>query len=351
MSRFGFFFAALLTVWPLQLSALTVNNLNRALVPVADHSNAQLQRATRAGFSQVLVKMSGSHDVLRNPTVDAALGQAQRYMQRYQYIREPDDSLRLQVHFDTQLVSELLRSAQAPLWTANRPPLLIWLVVEDANGRHTATRESNPLLIDALTADLERRGVPAVFPLYDLQDTVAVSVHDLWRQDALTVSRASQRYGTANVLMGRMTELAQDRWMGDWVYLYDSTSTATSFYGQEPSSFSLEAVDFVADRMAARYAVAAGDDMGSQILIRVDDLADYSDYRAVLTYFEQIELVDAAWPAYLEGESVVFRLRAQADAEQLHRIVALNRRLERQLEPDPLQHGPLNTALAYRWSQ
>jgi len=63
-----------------------------------------------------------------------------------------------------------------------------------------------------------------------------------------------------------------------------------------------------------------------------------------------IELVEAVWPAFMEDGSIVFRVTAQADAEQLERIIALNRRLQRLDEPRPLTHGPLNTGLAYRWN-
>ncbi len=333
----------------LPASAVVVEDLHRALVDVEDHSNAQLQAATREALSQVLVKVSGSPAVLANEQLTAALDEASRYMQRYQYLRPEDGSLKLQVHFDPQSVNDLLRNAGAPLWTANRPPLLVWLVVDDATGRHIATPDSNPELFDTLTRELERRGVPVTFPLYDLQDTLAISVQALWRLDELAVYRASQRYGVANVLVGRMTALPGERWMGDWSYLYNQDSAAGSLYGQSAQAYSGEMVDFVADRMAGRYAVAA-DAQALEVLVRVDDIDAFADYRTVLQYLEGIELVDDAWPAYLEGDSVVFRLAAQADAEALHRIVALNRRLQRQAQPEPLRRGPINLDLVYRWT-
>jgi hypothetical protein len=252
------------------------------------------------------------------------------------------------VHFDPQLVNDLLRDTGAPLWTANRPPVLLWLVVEDAQGRHRVTPESNPALLDAVAEHLERRGVPSIVPLHDLQDTVALSVHDLWQLDETAIARASGRYGVANVLVGRVTALPEDRWMSDWLYLVDDDSIAASFYGEEMPTFGAPAIDLVADHMAARYAVAT-EGGGASVLVRVDALSGYLDYRQVLQYFESIELIDAAWPAYVEGDSVVFRLSAQAEAEQLHRIIALNRRLERLEAPEPLERGPLNQALAYRW--
>ena len=346
-------FAALWLTVALLLShntgAVVVDDLHRALVAVEDHGNAQLQRGTRAGLAQVFIKVSGSPTVLSNPELQTALDNAPRYMQRYQYLRAEDDSLQLQVHFDPESVNSILREAGAPLWTANRPPLLVWLVVDDGNGRQVASAESHPALLAGLEQELSRRGVPATFPLYDLQDTLAADVDSLWRLDELAVFRASQRYGVANVLVGRMTALPGDRWMGDWAYLYNQDSSAGSLYGEPAAAYTAGMVDFVADRMAGRYAVAA-DAQALQVLVRVDDIGAFADYREVLAYLEGIELVDDAWPAYLEGNSVVFRLASQADAESLHRILTLNRRLQRQDQVVPLARGPINLDLVYRWT-
>jgi hypothetical protein len=338
----------LLLLYACPAGAVVVENLHRARVDVEDHSRGQLLGATRRGLAQVFVKVSGDPDVLEYADVRRALDRAESYMQRYRYLR-PDGGLQLEVYFDPQPVNEVLRDAGAPLWTANRPPVLVWLVAEDADGRHRVTPDSNPALLEAVAEHLERRGVPAIAPLHDLQDTVALSVHDLWQLDEIAIGRASQRYGVTDVLVGRITALPGERWMGDWLYLLDDASISASFYGDETATLGAGAVDMVADDMAARYAIAAEGGGGASVLVRVDALSAYPDYRQVLQYFEGIELIDAAWPAYVEGDSVVFRLSAQAEAEQLHRIIALNRRLERQEFPEPLERGPLNQALVYRW--
>lgn len=339
-------------LWSQAAQAVVVEDLHRALVPVADHSPVALNSATSAGLAQVFIKTSGDPAVLDNPVLQQSLESASDYMQRYRYLRaEEDDSLLLQVHFDPQLVNDLLLEARAPLWTANRPPLLVWLVVDDGTGRRLASAETDPALFERLALELERRGVPAVYPLYDLQDTLALDVHQLWRMDELAIFGASRRYGVANVLAGRVTALPGERWMGDWVYLHNQESSAASFYGEAAPVFSANMVDFVADRMAERYAVAAGAGQGQEVLVRVDAVGDFAEYQRVLRLFRDVELVDDVWPAYLEGESVVFRLSAQAEPEQLDRIVSLSRRLERVEAAQPLRRGPINLDLVYRWNQ
>lgn len=312
---------------PANALAVIVENLYRAEVEVKDHSVPALQRASREGLAQVLVKVSGGQGVLDNAQVKSALADNRRYLQRYQYSRVADGRLNLQMHYDSQLITTLLKEARQPLWTANRPPLLVWLVVDDAEGRRYATADSHPQLIAELQAGFNRRGLPAVFPLYDLEDTRNVSIHDLWRLNALAVYHGSRRYDVSTMLVGRMTAQSDGRWMGDWLYLGEGDRLASSFYGRDLHQLSAAGVDFVADHLAQRYAVAAGQSQGVDVLVRVDALYSYMDYRQVVTYFEGIELIETAYPAYVDGTSMIFRLRAQADAEQLRRLFSLNRRL------------------------
>jgi hypothetical protein len=329
------------------VSAAAVADLHRGLVAVENHGQAQLQSGTRQALAQVLVKVSGHPDVLALAPLESAVADASRYVQRYRYLRD-DDRLLLEVYFDPESVNSLLRDAAAPLWTANRPALLLWLVVDDGAQRRLATPDSDPALYEALRASMDRRGVPLAYPLYDLQDMRAARVEDLWRLDELSAYRASRRYGNENVLIGRFTALPGERWMGDWTYLYRQDSSAGSVYGESDLALSSALADFVADRMGPRYAVAAGQGAAA-LLVRVESVTGFDDYSALLDVFTRVELVSDAWLAYLEDNSAVFRLTAQADADSLGSILALDRRLEPLRNPPPLRRGPVNLDLSYRW--
>jgi len=240
------------------------------------------------------------------------------------------------------------------LWKAAREGLAQVLVKVSGSravlrDERVATSASHPDLLALLRRDLRRRGVPAIFPLHDLEDTVSMNVHDLWQLDEPAIYRASHRYGVADILAGRMSALAGGRWMGEWMLLQNGNRPTDGYYGIELETASLAGVNFAADRMGERYAVAAGAVRDENVFIRVDELPAYSDYRAAVDFLERIELVDAAWPAYVEGNSMIFSLRAQAEAEQLHGIIALGGRLVRLETPAPLRGSELPVALVYRW--
>jgi hypothetical protein len=85
------------------------------------------------------------------------------------------------------------------------------------------------------------------------------------------------------------------------------------------------------------------------VLVRVDALHSYADYREVVAYFEGIELIETAYPAHVDGTSMIFRLRAQADAEQLRRLFSLNRRL-RLHEASTGLNAADGVELVYQWT-
>ena len=326
--------------------AAVVEDLHWAEVEVGDHSDWQLRQAQRDGLAQVLVKVSGRPAVLNVEDVRLALGQAADYLLQYQYKRRKEDGqLSLLLGYDEALVTQLLTTAGQPLWPANRPNVLLWLAVEDAAGRRFASRESHPALYQAVERKLRLRGVPAVFPLYDLQDAAALSVRELWRRDAAAAAGASRRYGLANVLVGRLTEdeRAPGLWSGSWQCMLGDARFSQAFTGGELDEIISAGIDFLADLMAERYAVvaAAGLTAPEAVLVSVSRLERYADYRAALALLESIELVDAAWPVFAEGGRVVFSVQARVLPEQLDGIIAPSPHLERVSAPP--------ASLRYRW--
>jgi hypothetical protein len=333
---------------PTAAIADVVEGLYQATVTVEDHGDRQLAIATRAGLGQVFIKVSGSAGILDDPEVFDALGRAQSFMQQYQYRRAERDTLELEIQFDQQLVNDVLTQALLPLWSANRPPVLVWLVVDDAHGRNVASGEAYADLLAAVRTEFMRRGVPVEFPLYDLQDTLAVSVHDLWQMDSLAVYGASRRYSRDDVLIGRLRETAGDRWMGDWLYLFHNESRSVTGYGESLDKFVASGVYVVSESMAARYAVSPTGSAGEGILVRVDGLGSFADYRASQDYLEAVELVDAAIAEYVAGDTVVFRVAAQL--ETLQQLIASKRRLELQQQFQQLDGDHPAAALVYRWN-
>ena len=343
-------------LWPL-LSLLTlllvtasaradmVRNLYSAQVPVADQSAQALARASRAALAEVLVKVSGSVDVLQYPTISAALGQARGQVQQYAYARDEDDPRELTVRFefDASFVTRLVKEAGAPLWTANRPPVLVWMVVEDASGRYFVNRETAPELAQQLLEEFTRRGVPMQLPLFDLADSAALSTEQAWRLDGPALQAASARYHLQNIAAGRLAALSAGSSAGEWSYFSSDQRIDRSVTALDAGAFMREGVSIVAEEMSARYAVTASGADGSSVNMSVVGVFSYADYAGIVAWLEGLELIEHANIAHIRGDQVELRLHAQADAGQLAAIIELNKRLVPVTPADP------NEPLSYHW--
>ena len=325
--------------------AAVVKDLYSAEVVVADNGQQALAVGSRAALSEVLVKISGSEDVLQNPVLRSALGDARNLVQQYAYVRKESDSGELwaRFEFDEVVVSGLVAKAGAPLWTANRPPILVWMVIEGPKGRQFLTRESSPEMMLRVTEEFARRGVPAQFPLYDLNDSAAISVDELWRLNAPSLAGASQRYGVNHILAGRLATLSSGSWVGDWSYFSENSRIDRSIRVGDPEAFLQAGVSLVAEEMSAKYAVAPSTTVAEGVKVQVTGVSKYADYASIVAWLEGLELIEFANIEQIRGDTIQLNLVAQADAGQLAAIIELNEHLVPVHSPDSV------VQLSYQW--
>jgi hypothetical protein len=327
------------------LRADIVPDIHSAQVAVADQSSGALARGSRAALAEVLVKVSGSVNVLQNPVIKSALKDSRRHVQKYAYIRgsSPTESLSARFEFDSAFVSGLIRQAGVPLWTANRPLVLAWVVVEDQDGRHFLSGDAAPEQAKTLMAEFARRGVPVQLPLFDLQDTATVSLEDAWRFDAPSLQAASARYKVEDIVVARLSTSSTSETQGDWHYLRGDDRVNRSITAPDLQSFLRQGVGIVAGNMAARYAVAPMQTEAGGVLLSVTGVFSYADYAGIVHWLESLELIEYANIVKVQGDRLDLQLAAQTDAAHLATIIELNERFVPASDTQP------TTQLSYRW--
>jgi len=339
--------AALVYLLAAAAVAQTTRDLYTASVPVADQGSRALQVGAREALSEVLVKVSGSHEVLQMAPVVEALGEARQHVQQYAYQRREgegeDDTLWARYEFDPGYVTALVVDAGAPLWTANRPPVLAWVVAEGPSGRYFIADDRTPQQARLLREAFARRGVTLQFPLFDLADTAALPPDTAWRLDGLALRAASDRYAAQHIVAGRLAAVSAGGVVGDWSYFSPDDRLDRAVSATDAEDFARQGAAIVAATMAARYAVAPslGGDQG--LRMSVSGVTAYADYAAIVSWLESLELVDRANVEHVAGERVELRLWARAEAAQLATLIELNERLQ----PVPAAAG--GALLSYRW--
>ncbi|MDX5388252.1 MAG: DUF2066 domain-containing protein, partial [Marinobacter sp.] len=131
-----------------------------------------LQAGYAEGLRRVMVRVSGTRDVLQLEGVDDVLKDAESLLLSYQVRRERGES-RLQMSFGAVGVNRALASINAPVWGANRPLTLVWAAIEDRGERKLLTAaaddgaQGDSAVADwrrAFQAAAEERGLPLAFP-------------------------------------------------------------------------------------------------------------------------------------------------------------------------------------------
>ena len=324
------------------LRAEVVADIDAARIPVPDRSETTRNSARRDGMEQVLVKLSGSRATLDSPQVQSALRDSRRYLLRYSYEDAGDDSVVLRLEYDGRALRRLLRDAGEPLWTANRPTVLAWLVVGDGERRRFASDEADPAARAALEDAFATRGVPLQQPLYDLEDLGQLSPGAAWRQSSAALTSAAARYPETELLAGRAAELADGRMLGEWRFLDRGSWLRRQVEAEDLQAFSRAGADLAAAALAARYAVAGGGSDELAIVLRVEGVTSYAQFSALREVLEGMEAVERLVPQRLSAREVLLSVESAATPSQLARIIGLDGRFSELPAVDDAQ-------LNYRW--
>lgn len=350
ISRLLLLFALIQLALPLR--AEQVEGLYDVVVPVKAQSSRELSTATRAGLKKVLVRISGKASVIKQPAIASALGRAANFVRQYGYESRPgeeegSEQMEVFIEFEQQLIDQLLRSSGQPMWSSNRPSMLVWLAIEDEAGRRFATVDQDADIIDAIKDHARRRGLAIKLPLLDLEDMVAMSVGDLWQLNVRKSNTAVERYRTDALLLGRVTRLTNGEWLGRWSY--ENNGQQATFEGEAVSAddYISSAIDQIADWMADQYAVVPVSMANEGIILRVTGVHSFVDYARTIRYLESVAAIRHANTVFVEGDEIIVQLLADGIKSQLQQALALGKQLEPNVNKFYFGEYPLD--LDYHW--
>ncbi|MBT71939.1 MAG: hypothetical protein CMQ15_07860 [Gammaproteobacteria bacterium] len=362
--------------------ALQVNGLYEQRVAIANESDTERDRAFREALEAVLLKITGERRWLEHPVLQQAVRNAQSYVEGISYASEtveviadelprPADpetdqagqvdpelaasslpALREQryidVNFAASLLDELLASANIPVWDSNRPSVLVWLALQNAEGeRSMLTADSNPRIIAIIQDFVTERGLPIIFPVLDFEDRRALSEEALWTQDEAVISVASSRYGADSVLSGRLLFTASGELVGLWQFIFQGQVEVFDGYDEELAGYLNAPLDRITNQLASYFAIVPETSSQQVVRLRVEGIKDLSAYSALVSYVSSLGLVQSVSMAALDGERLELQLGLLGDPQQLFELIALDRDLlpitSSQLDP--------RTVLHYRWTR
>jgi hypothetical protein len=339
MRRVRGFLLLLLLAHATPSPALKVQGLYEAEVPVVDQSAAARQQAVSGALRLVLVKLTGDRNITGTVSVAPLLAAAERYVQQFRYGEATVPSTgpgaaarkesRLWVRFDENALNRDLRDIGVPIWGSERPSTLLWLVIAEGTGRNWAIEGEHDGYLSVIEARAAARGIPLLFPLFDLEDGAALQTSDVRGGFAQPVLDASRRYNADAVLAATLESPVPGIWEARWTAWIGEETLAWTGEGDIPESLLEEGMDGIADMLAARYAGTHGTAEASAFEITVVNVESVDHYARALKYLQSLNSVADVQVAVVREGSVRFSLRAHGGEAALAQAFALGRTLER----------------------
>ena len=160
----------------------------------------------------------------------------------------------LWMRFDEGAISKLLHDNQMPVWGRTRPATLLWLVVDDRRKRTLISNDKQAKARLIIEQQAKLRGLPLRLPLYDLTDRANLSVSDIWGNFEEAILRASSRYQTEAVLVGRVYRTSSNNWDGRWTLYTEGRQQSWQTSGESLEVALLPGVSQTTGILAQHYA-------------------------------------------------------------------------------------------------
>jgi len=325
-------------LWAGMAQAVTVSGLYSVDVPVEGADAEDLQAGYAEGLRRVMVRVSGSRDVLGLEGVDGVLENAQSLLQSYELTRDNGEN-RLQMTFGAVGVNKALASIDAPVWGANRPLTLAWVAVEERGSRYLITSPADDAVSSwrrSLMSAAAERGLPVDFPPRAFAGNREV-LSDLWGQFIGRIRDASEEQSRDALALVRIRQSGGE-WLASWTF--DGTSMddrERSITANSERALAQALIDRWAEGYASRYSVAASDVGESpRVDIVLEGVSALSDYGRVTEALESFSPVNSVGASRVRGERLTVQVSFTGELEQLKQYVALDPRfvaMEKPSEP------------------
>lgn len=313
-------------------SAAQALNYYHSRVPVDGQSTSQRNKAAKAGLIEVLARVSGKTDIDQVIELNPAFANAASYIDQFQYELERnqwgESEEFLSMSFSPQVVENILKRAGQPFWPTNRPKALLWLVEDQPElGKQLINSEESDMLLSIMAA-ADRRGVPLMLPLLDLDDQLAISADQVWELDEQALLEASQRYAVDTILVGRYSQTSAGKWWGTWQFFHRGDSQFYELKQDDLNEFGALAIAPLANYLANLYAITPNAEGQSLYVMQIRGVENFADYRGVVSYLENLAAVTDLQIDFLQGNDLLVKLALDGDLDQFNNVISLDQKLQ-----------------------
>jgi uncharacterized protein len=351
------------------VDAAIVKGLYDAKVEVAEQTQKAQRSAAREALSLVLIKVSGTRDILEHQQIKDKLRTASDFMRAYRFDLQ-EGKLFYLASFDAQKIDSLIMEAGFPIWDSRRPDSLLWLVIEEPTSlqRSVLVEESHGDLLALANNVASSRGIKITFPLMDLDDLLQINVYDIWGQFSKNIEAASQRYAPDIIISARFyqrklsqpadlavnegAQIIEDEqihpWLADWLLLNNGKSESGQFSADDSAELTQLLVELLADKLASQFAIdnKTLSAIANKVKLKVVNINSLPAYIEVARFLSSLTLVSKTTLINQKGTEATFELDIFGQEADLQNALMLDKKLSPKLD----DFGLPGAELEYVWT-
>ncbi|MDT8310813.1 MAG: DUF2066 domain-containing protein [Methylophaga sp.] len=311
--------------------AAQVSNLYQAKVPVASQSDQDRGQVVAEALKQTIIKVVGDRQMVNKTDISALLADAERYVTRYSYQKinqNPDtatsEQLAVNLIFDAKTLNNALQQINLPIWGTNRPEILLWLASDIGGDQRLIGESDENMLSDIIKNQAERRGLPVLIPVMDLEDQIQISFSDIWTSNNSKIQSASQRYGAPIIVTAQIR--GNDAQTGiSWQALSNENNFRWQSEGELNTAIG-QGIDQLADILGQRFAQQMGP--SQQLSIEIADVKNYNDYNKLIAYLNNLQAVESVSIVSMNEQTLKADLTIQGEVSKLRELLSFDGRLQ-----------------------
>ncbi len=333
LSRKSVLFLAFLVLWGAGGAfAEVLKDLYQAEVPIAlDDAEVDPTKLTQQAFSALLSKIAGA-DILKKESIRKAMSDPDPYVKQLSYHQGLDDQRTAKVTFNEPLVDRLLKEAGGSPVPKERPLTLLWLVLENNEGVHWLSADTDPTLLTTVERNFKQRAMPLVLPLIDLLDSSQMTAEDIQAKAFDKVRLASKRYHPERIVLGSL-RLQGEEWVATWTIVpqqpvLSDERTETPDTKPATSSWESKAADQAAlfngliDRLVKQVqpqtsVTAVALPTIRHLSLHVSAVLEAEDYARIMQYLEKMPCISKVRIQQIGPDSMELYLNSTLSQDKL----------------------------------
>ena len=316
---------------PSGVFAVEVDNLYTGRILVTDKTQKTRIKAHRWAIEQVITKVSGDREILKNKTIRRVVqNRTANYITSFAFETDEQGRTFLVDVFDQSKIDGLLKSVGAAIWGQRRPNTVIWLAVEEGVQRSIIDKELFPQITEFLYQSSDNRGLPISLPVMDEEDKQAVFSSDVWARFDRAVLQGSKRYNAENVVMARMRYVTSQKepeyktgWLLEFELMNEQGKLLTSAENGDQYSVLRDMVNQIGDHFAAEYAIHNQISNDNALQLNLTGINDLRDLKQAESYLNSLPPVAQASLLSIVNNRAEFSLSLVGEGLDVVRALAL----------------------------